>query len=566
MKTQKDTLALTCVGSSSTGTQSVFIKATVFHIDDGESFNEVEFPTLGGRTETLRIARELFRSPSKVADLLIRANAQLSQPLQAVTAATAQSKAKAPPYFEITRRTGWHNSSSFVYPGETFGELAGKLKLDEMDQIDEALGLRSGSREAWNEGLRKPCKFSDHLILAISVGPASSLLDMISQDEGAIFHFHGTEAKGKAKSSSGKTTATRTGMSTMSRCRKSDLFSFSITERAVEDFCFSHNHLGAALDEESQGTHGGGSTTTVKLVKLPYLIPGGRGKVRSKKATQDRTLRNLTWSEFALSTGEFPLDGRSSGHRNEGQQVRMIGIPVRPGRNGGIFNRVSGSPEEIFKQCKDLIKKLEATIDANYGTIMPEYLRAIVPQRSVLSPRILKIIDGFVRKVGADTEPWERRFAEKFGIVLAAAIFMSEFDLAPWTRKRARLAITRLYKKARAATSTPKDATDSLLKRLRKLVQTGKKFPVIKKGSLSDGKKLWGTLRADGKGNKFLAVRLARFKNLGITSSMRDGVLSELDSRTLLIKSADGKRTKQMMFGGCSARLRYVCLDARFLK
>ncbi len=483
-------------------------------------------------------------------------------------AAKALSVTNTPSHLEITRRTGWHNGASFIYPDETFGELSGKLLYDGATQIDPALGLRRGSLEAWKDGLREPSRFSDYLIFTISVGPASALLDIISETEGAVFHLHGTETlgAGKSKSSSGKTTATRTGISTMSRCEKSDLFTFAITERAVEDFCFCHNHLAVALDEEGRGADSGGTTSKVKTAKLPYLIPGGRGTVRSNKATQDAGLRNLSWSVLALSTGESPLDGHYSIQRKEGQQVRMIGIPVQPGSKGGIFNRIEGTPIEISQKCKHLVRKVETTIGENYGVAMPEYLRELVRHRPELRPRIKKIIDGFVKKVGADTEPWQRRFAEKFGIVLAGAILMSEYKVAPWTRKRARHAITRLYRNARAANLSSTDVTDIFLKRLKKLVGKGKHFPVVKKGLLAEGDDIWGAVRTDGKGNQVLAIRLSRFKNLGVTSEIQNSVLSQLESRSLLIRSADGKRTTQMMIGGSSARHRYVCLDPKFLK
>jgi hypothetical protein len=41
-------------------------------------------------------------------------------------------------------------------------------------------------------------------------------------------------------------------MSEISRCRKSDLVTFAATQRAVEDYCFAHNHLAALFDEEGR--------------------------------------------------------------------------------------------------------------------------------------------------------------------------------------------------------------------------------------------------------------------------------------------------------------------------
>ena len=81
-----------------------------------------------------------------------------------------------------------------------------------------------------------------------------------------------------------------------------------------------------------------------------------------------------------------------------------------------------------------LFREVEGTLAENYGVAMPAYLQELVPQRSSLAPRVRRIMDKFVKKVGAGSDPWERRFAEKFGIVLAGAIFASEFGVAPWTK------------------------------------------------------------------------------------------------------------------------------------
>jgi putative DNA primase/helicase len=120
----------------------------------------------------------------------------------------------------------------------------------------------------------------------------------------------------------------------------------------------------------------------------------------------------------------------------EGAQVRMAPIPVPPGADGGIINRLDGSREKLVEKAHLLVREVEATLAENYGVAMPAYLEKLWPRRSSLAPRVPRIIDNFVKRVGAASEPWERRFAEKFGIVLAGAIFASEFGVAPWTKKK----------------------------------------------------------------------------------------------------------------------------------
>lgn len=543
------------------------VLGSVLRIDEDESFYNVEYTALGGDTKTMLVPRELFRTPTKVADMLIRAGADLPDPVEAVKAAFLT---KGTRHHELTRRTGWHGPSSFVYPTETFGDRSGALLYDSVKQIDPALGLVNGSLKAWRNGLRESCKSSDYALFTASVPAASSLLDIIGQDEGALFHFHGTDATdrtdgAKTKSSSGKTFITRIGVSTVGQCRKTDLATFAITRRCIEDFCFSHNHLTAALDEEARAMDSG-TTGGVKTAYLPYLIPGGRGTMRSKKAMQDRDLQNLTWALLAISNGENPLDGPSApGPRPEGAQTRMICIPVPAGHEGGIFNRVSGTPLEVSKKCKQLARQVEQTIAENYGVAMPEYLRKMVPKRPSLVARVQRIIDNFVKKMRADTDPFERRFAEKFGIVLAGAILMSEFGIGPWTKQRARRAIAIMYKKARSAIVSIKDTTDAILKRLRKLVTAGKQFPLVKKGTSYNETDTWGLIRKMQDGSRAVLIQSPRFDKLVKPSAAAKAVLVELAKRGILVKSADGKLTLQKLVKGAKKRHRYVCLNRQAL-
>ncbi len=111
----------------------------------------------------------------------------------------------------------------------------------------------------------------------------------------------------------------------------------------------------------------------------------------------------------------------------------MAPIPVPPGAAGGIFNRLTGSSGEIVRQAHLLAPEVEKTLGANFGVAMPAYLRKLMQRRSSLRRLIRLIMEKFVAMVRAESDPWERRLAEKFGIVLAGAILASEFGIAPWS-------------------------------------------------------------------------------------------------------------------------------------
>jgi putative DNA primase/helicase len=323
------------------------ITATVYHVTRDESFYQTEFRTVDGVKKTKLIGREQFRRPTTVVDVLLKAHADLpDDDKKAVRLVKAAVRDRSNKTYRLTNRTGWYGDS-FVYLTETFGDLAGQLQQEGASDIDPALGLRQGTPKAWRDGLKAACRYSDFLLFALSVPASGPLLDLIGEDEGAIFHFQpqnapASSSDGKTRSSSGKTLAARAGMSEIGRCRKSDLVTFAATQRAVEDYCFAHNHLAALFDEEGRALSTGHG---VRASELPYLVTGGVGTLRSTKATQDRDLQNLRWSLPALSSGEIALDDPAKrAARPEGAQARMIPVPIPPGRRGGIFNRMTGTP------------------------------------------------------------------------------------------------------------------------------------------------------------------------------------------------------------------------------
>ena len=246
----------------------------------------------------------------------------------------------------------------------------------------------------------------------------------------------------------------------------------------------------------------------------------------------------------------------------------MISMPVPSGKKGGIFNRVKGSPAEIAAKSKHLARQVEETIAANYGVAMPAYLQEIVASRPNLSRRLPSLIDQLVQRVGADTDPWERRFAAKYGVALAGAILLSEFGIAPWTTKRAWSAITRMYRRARSAIVSVDEATDVLVQRLLRIVAAGKRFPLVQKGDQLSAKKAakaWGVIRDMPKLGRVLNARYSRIERLVTPSAITGQVLRELARRKILLKASDGKLRRELMIKALTGarRRRYVCVSIK---
>ena len=563
------TLRKPVAGTKPIGGQKLAIVATEFHMERRESFYKVRFRDVDGQKQTMLLGRELFATPRHVVAELLKANADLpDDPRTAIELVKQAVETGSKRSRRFTNRTGWHETSSFVYPGETFGPLAGKLKYENARDIDPALGLSHGSVKAWGEGLENSFRHLDYLVFGASVAFSGPLFDIAGEQEGIDFHFQpensASDIQGsKTKSSSGKTLTARVGVSTIGRPKKTDLISFAVTQRGLEDYCFCHSNLIGALDEEGRALSGTGHH--IKPAQLPYQLTSGRGTFRSQKAARDADLQNLTWLLPTISTGEKPLDDpKAQLARMEGAQVRMAPIPVPPGGDGGIFNRLDGSPEEIVSKAHGLARQVEETLAEHYGVVMPEYLRKIVPQRSSLAPRVRRIMDEFVERVGADSDPWERRFAEKFGIVLAGGIFAAEFGLAPWTDKRARIAVRSIYRRSRAALASVSEATDAVIGELRKALTAGR-FPQLEKGQMikpEDVGLAWGVTRKLATNGPTLLITLAQLKGLIRPRAISSSVIDDLAKRGILIRALDGKSTRETMICGLngSKRRRYVAL------
>ncbi len=218
------------------------IEATEFHVERKESYYKVRFLDPESRWQTTRIGRELFITPKKVVAQLLKANADLPDNAEAAEKLVRHALAnRGRKTTHITLRTGWHEKS-FVYLGETFGPLAGKLEHEGAPEIDPALGLRGGTLQAWQEGMRNAFEYSDYLIFAASVALSGPLFEVAAGQEGIVFHFQPQERtpkrqESRTRSSSGKTLATQVAISTVGRARKADLVSFAVTLRAAEDYC-----------------------------------------------------------------------------------------------------------------------------------------------------------------------------------------------------------------------------------------------------------------------------------------------------------------------------------------
>jgi hypothetical protein len=206
-------------------------------------------------------------------------------------------------------------------------------------------------------------------------------------------------------------------------------------------------------------------------------------------------LANLYWRFVSLWSGEYPLDADFLGEaRRRGEIVRLIEVPVPEIKKGGIFDRA----ETTELSTSELAKMTEHAVGDNYGYPIRAYLERLVADREGYAHRAAKLVERFIRKVGAQSDPWTQRFATKFAVIYAGAHIAAEMKIAPWPKRHAFKCVARLYRRARNVVATPEEALADLLHRLAANERSKTRFPALKKGetvSRDARKGAWGIRR-----------------------------------------------------------------------
>jgi putative DNA primase/helicase len=477
--------------------------STIHNIDDDQYFIEMEFRDVEGNTKRTVMPRSLIRSGSKALDELLQRGANL--PGHHGAGAELRDLLSTNPGVikRVTGRIGWHGQS-FVLFDVTIGPDSETLRYrgNEAPQED----LVKGSLESWRRQLRAPCRASSYSTFGIAVGFAGPLLQLLGQDEGGTFYLFG-------ESSTGKTLATLTGQSVIGSASRTRLITHDITSRALEEAAAAHNDLMLVLEEIDRSS--GSEAERRKHVRhVGHTLAAGVGRRRSAKATQDSSLANLYWRFFSLWSGEYPLDADFLGEaRRRGEIVRLIEIPVPDRRKGGIFDRM----ESTELSTGELAKAVEDAVRDNYGHPIRAFLEGLVADREGYADRAATLVERFVRKVGAQSDPWTQRFATKFAVVYAAARIAAEMKIAPWSKGHAFKCVARLYRRARNVVATSEEALADLLHRLAANATSKSRFPVLEKGkALPRGarKKAWGIRRKTSGTPRNLAVRSKKLDEL----------------------------------------------------
>src|ERR1700730_1622752 len=523
-------------------TKCIRVVANVLDLDTNRYSVEVTFRDINDNWSNAILPRRIIRSGVRAIEELLNRGARLPTGPGAGAHLADLISVIPERTYRITGKTGWHGESeSFVLRDVTIGPDADTLIHASRKSSEAVEPATKGSLESWLDGLREPCRASSCLTFGIGLAFAAPLLHLVGQDEGAIFYLAN-------ESSSGKTLTELAGLSAIERAVRNSLLTHDASDRAVEEDCVAHNDLLQVIDEISRMA-GSQAECREKVRRSAHKITGGGGSRRSAKARQDRDLADLRWRVTCLWSGEYSLGAEFLGTaRARGELVRLIEIPVPERRDNGIFDRLSSVQLSRTK----LALRAEATIKKNFGHAIRAFINDLAANREAHTQRAAGLIEKFLEKVGAGSDPWALRFATKFAVVYAAARLAAELKVAPWPPSHPFKCVERLYKAARALVVTPEESLTALLHQLANNASSTTRFPKVEKGdSLPEEltKKAWGIRHKTQSGISCLAIESKKFDHL-IPPRHADQVRELLAHGGYTIPGKEGRHGRQIKVKG----------------
>jgi putative DNA primase/helicase len=526
--------------------------ASVHNVDTNRYSIEIKFRHENGSWSNVLLPRRMIGSAFRAFDDLLDRGAYLPTGPGARAQLASLLSVVPERRYRITDRTGWLGKF-FVLPDMTIGPDADTLIHATRKSGETLPPATQGSLESWLDGLREPCLASSYLTFGIGVAFAAPLLQLVGQPEGAIFYLAG-------KSSTGKTLTELAGLSAIERAVRDALLTHDVTDRRIEEDCAAHNDLLQVIDEISRMI-GSQRECRAKVQRLAHKITGGGGSRRSAKARQDSDLADLVWRLTCLWSGEYSLGAEFLGTaRARGELVRLIEIPV-PESEDGVFDRLSS----VQVSRTDLAFKAEAVIAKNFGHPIRAFIKQLVASPDTHAQRATELMNGFLEKVGAGSDPWMRRFASKFAVVYAAAKIAAELGVAPWSPGHPFKCIERLYKRARALVITPEEACTGLLHQLANNAASADRFPKVEKGdSLPERlkKKAWGIRHKTQDAISCLAIESKKFDRLVHPPQYAERVRKLLVDGGHAVPGKEGRHVRQIKVQGFGSAEKpyFVCV------
>ena len=331
-----------------------------------------------------------------------------------------------------------------------------------------------GSRKGYEREVLKIAERSSFLVMAIGVGlaaPIPSYFKLHGREAGAapivsetaVFNLSGV-------SSSGKSTAAKVSLSVSSSPERAGTFDF--TPRGLSEFAANSNDLVAVIDDVEHAKISEQQLFT-NIATVCQKIPGGASKMISTQSSY----ANLEWSTFAISSSPasiFDMAKTCGEELTLGQMVRLFNIPVLKPDSGGIFDRLKANRGSKASQSVKLSGRLDSGLIQHHGQLMPRWITPLM--RKDRTEEIERLVLQFIKKEEIRAEGWERRFAQKFGLLYAVLRLGIDLGILPWPRSLPLQAIRKCYRLAREGIKSEEQQDHDALRMLKELLSGDKKI------------------------------------------------------------------------------------------
>jgi len=385
-----------------------------------------------------------------------------------------------------THKPGFTASGKgFVLGDQLLGDAKdGYWWRDDPDEMN--LGAVRGTRSGWDEvgKLLRHSSFMSLAVLAMLASPVPKYVALRPSNgrrraplvsETATFNFVGGSA-------SGKTLALEVAAGVSGHPNKRSTWDFS--RRGVEEYLESRNEVGAIFDDVEK--HIGEIMTLSKAIAIvTQYVPAGSSKQLSG-IVQTKGLDRLTWQTFALSSSPSAIDEFKPTGRSEGEKVRFVDLILPPRNRGGIIDEPPAGVDRV-KFGIETAKKIERGIAVNSGHLMPAWIEVLLAKD--WSDEFEKLRDKFVEATVPDGSGYERRFAQKFGVLYAVGKVAAKSGVLNWPADWPAKAVECCYRNALAAANREKAQVMRALHELRRAVfgiggrfvdaQTGARRPCV---------------------------------------------------------------------------------------
>ncbi|PBB81183.1 hypothetical protein CK218_12500 [Mesorhizobium sp. WSM3879] len=519
--------------------------------EDGREWVLIAFKRYDHLEETELLPRQKAMNPKELRSALLARGATQDE----ANLDFARLEAELPPDCGIlASRTGWHNRSFLITGNRCIG--ADDVLLNPALEPGRTLDTPSskGTFAGWQENVAKPALRSDYAAFAILHSFAAPLFRFSHSRlrEGALFHLW-------SSSSTGKTTALKVGGSVAGP--QQHLPDWDASTRALQELGATRNGLQLVLDDTEKIKNG---AKWQILSSTIHQLTGGKGTTYSQ-AVQDR-LPNVKFDVWGLSTGPLSIEAefvRGGRERTDGDRARTIDIRVPDKASGGIWSAANYSGEKARANASECLAN---SAEKDHGTALIEWVTYLVDNQDTLETLVTHLIDKFVDHVCREQGGVQRRIAQKFGLVLAAARLAIKAGILPWTQRDCDRLLLRIYRLSQEGAEDREMPQNDPATVVWQAAQDRRRFPRFEDSDDIEVAESCPGFVAGSPGKRRLFISTEAISEL--FPDCCKATIDRLNSQGIVLNGEGGKRTRQIRVSvdGRRQRVRFVVFKLKALK